>query len=55
MILFDERTKEIVIDGSIEEIKNYLGNDFYNCLDSYDVNEKLKEEKAGMIGYVVIE
>lgn len=55
MILFDERINEIVINGTIDEIKNYLGSDFNDCIDSYDVNEKLKEENAGMVGYIVIE
>lgn len=48
--LYDEREKEFEILG-LEEVKNYLGEGYAECKDAFDIDEKLRAENDGMIGY----
>lgn len=48
--LYDERDKSFEITG-LEAIKNYLGEGFDSCKDAFDIDEKLREQNDGMIGY----
>lgn len=48
--LYDERDKSFEITG-LKAIKSYLGEGFENCEDAFDIDDKLREENCGMIGY----
>ena len=50
--LYDGRDKEFeIITNDLEEIKNYLGDDFSKCEDALDLMEKIEEENEGMDFY----
>lgn len=48
--LYDEREKGFEILG-LEEVKKYLGEGYVECEDAFDIDEKLRAESDGMIGY----
>ena len=50
--LYDGRDKEFeIITNDLEEIKNYLGDDFSECEDALHLMEKIEEENEGMDFY----
>lgn len=48
--LFDERDKSFEIVG-LEEIKKYLGEEFDECEDAFDINDLLIANNGGLAGY----
>ena len=54
--LYDGREKDFeLLTDDLQEIKNYLGEEYENCEDIYDVSEKLECENGGMDFYHVEE
>lgn len=48
--LYDEREKDFEILG-LEKVKKYLGEEFRNCKDAWEIDELLMEENDGLAGY----
>lgn len=48
--LYDEREKDFEILG-LEKVKKYLGEEFSNCKDAWEIDELLMEENDGLAGY----
>lgn len=48
--LYDERERSFEILG-LEKVKKYLGEEFSNCKDAWEIDELLMEENDGLAGY----
>lgn len=48
--LYDERERDFEILG-LEKVKKYLGEEFSNCKDAWEIDELLMEENDGLAGY----
>lgn len=50
----DDRERESE-EMTLEEVKNFFGEEYQECETLEEINQKLEEQKAGECGYIVIE
>ncbi len=54
--LYDGRDKDFeIVTDNLQEIKDYLGEEYADCENVYDLSEKLESENDGMDFYHVKE
>lgn len=53
IVLRDRRDRSFYLEGDVAKISHYLG--YNGCEDSFDIEERLKEDNAGEAGYYVEE
>lgn len=51
IVLRDQRDRSFYLEGDVAKISHYLG--FNGCEDSFDIEERLKEEDDGEAGYYI--